>query len=175
MNTILVFIATLFGLASLLEGCLIIFLIRDKRHFASKVKTKASETIFKQTTKYSQEVNSLRKEMRELRRQQFYCRKELNKWKQKARDYAFAMQDISELYSKACGAISDHLREGFLIKSFSDSDLAYEHFNATWKNLQYRKVIQTYNFQDILDCPDDLEYLFGTSDLNALSEVFQIK
>lgn len=171
----LIMIIIVLGSAVVLEGLIIAFLIRNRKNFSKKVKKQFSDkNVVRREKGYLEKISDLYQEVERLEKQLVFYKSEVSRWKQKATEYAYAMQDIVELYSKACETISNYLREGLLIKSFSDSSSAYDHFRITWRDLQSRRFIDTYKFQEILDDPEELEFLFGTSDMNYLAEVFQM-
>ena len=95
-----------------------------------------------------------------------------SKYKDKMEDYAYAMNKVTSLYEKACTTISEYVQSGLLIREFSDSRIAYDDFQNTWKDLQFRKYIRTYKLGDIVNEPEELKFLFGTSDMGFLSEIF---
>lgn len=163
------------AIAALFEGGVIFCLVEGRISFAKKMKKQyLDKNVAIREKGYLTKISDLYEEVERLEKQLTFYKGELVRWKEKAADYAHAMQDIAELYSKACGTISDYLREGLLIKSFSNSSSAYDHFNMTWKDLQNRRFIETYKFHDILDNPEQLEQLFGTCDMEYLSQVFQL-
>lgn len=163
------------AIAALFEGGVIYCLVKRNKSFIKKVKTLyLDKNVARREKNYLTKISDLYEEVERLEKQLSFHKDELVKWKEKASEYAYAMQDIVELYSKACGTISNYLREGLLIKDFSNSSSAYEQFNMTWTDLQNRRFIETYKFQNILDNPEQLEYLFGTCDMEYLSQVFKM-
>lgn len=164
------------AIAALFEGGVIFCLVENRASFAKKIKDKyLDKNVARKEKGYLTKISDLYEEVERLEKQLVFHKDEIVRWKSKAHDYAYAMQDVAELYGKACGTISDYLREGLLVKSFSQSKSAYEDFHTTWKDLQDRRFIDTYKFQEILDNPNELEYLFGTSDMNVLTEVFNLQ
>lgn len=158
------------------QGIVIYFLIKNRRNYARKIKRQNTDKAVARREKgYLEKISNLYSEVERLEGQLSFYKNEVTKWKQKASEYAYAMQDIVALYSKACETISNYLREGYLIRNISDSQSGYEHFKTTWRDLQNRRFIDTYKFNEILDDPDELEFLFGTSDMNYLAEVFQMQ
>lgn len=175
MNQFLIIIIVMLSIVIIVQGSIIVFLLKNRRDYAKKVKRHHSDSnVARREKGYLEKISDLYSEVERLEQQLSFYKNEVVKWKQKATEYAHAMQDIVELYSKACGTISDYLREGLLIKSFSESSSAYDHFRITWKDLHSRRFIETYKFQEILDDPKELEFLFGTSDMSYLAEIFQL-
>lgn len=174
MNGLLVLIAVLV-LIVIVQGVIIVRLLNVKNNYAKRIKRRR-EVEKKKDLKIASlraKVEEMQKEFSNVDGSTYFHEKEAKKWKKEAREYAYAMQNIVELYGKACETISNYLREGLLIRSFSENTSSYEYFTTTWRDLQSRRYIETYKFRDILDDPEELEFLFGTSDMNYLAEVFQ--
>ena len=152
------------------QGAIIAYLI----DFIKKMKSRNdNKGIARKEKGYLEKISDLYEEVERLEYQLSFYKGEVAKWKEKATEYAYAMEDITVLYGKACETITNYIREGLLIRSFSDSVSAYEHFTNTWRDLNSRRFVETYKFNEILNDPQDLEDLFGTSDMEFLSEVFR--
>lgn len=165
MNTnLLIAVIAILGGVVCLQGAIICFLFANRKKFAKKVKREKA---------LRNKISSLYAEVERLEKQSNHYKAESKRYKAKASEYAYAMEDIRVLYQKACTTISEYVQAGLLIKSFSESKAAYEDFLATWRDLQIRKYVQTYNLRNIIEDPEELEFLFGTSDMGFLSEVFE--
>lgn len=177
MNTnLLIAVIAILGGVVCLQGAIICFLFANRKKFAKKVKkANSNKMVEKREQSYRQKISNLYGEIDRLEKQYSFYKSEAKRYKEKATDYAYAMEDVTKLYRKACETISNYVREGLLIKNFSDSVSAYEQFTSTWRDLNYRKYIETYKFSEVISQPQELEELFGTSDMGILSEVFQIE
>lgn len=175
MNTnLLIAVVAVLGSLVVVEGAIICFLILNRKKFAKKVKKQNSDkSVAKREKVLRNKIADLYGEIERLEKQYNFYKKEAIRYKEKAADYAYAMEEITSLYRKACETISDYVQEGILIKNFSDSKAAYEEFSNTWRDLQVRKYVETYKLENIINDPQDLENLFGTSDMGFLSEVFE--
>lgn len=175
MEKILIVIITILSVVTVIQGAAIALLIQSRKDFANKIKRKYSCNIVQRKEKgYISKISNLYADVERLERQLHLYKAEMKVWKQKTNIYASEMKQVTLLYSKSCETISNYLREGLLIKSFSDSHVAYEQFKLTWQSLQDRNIVEVFKFQDLLDDSDDLEYLFGTADMQYLSKVFQV-
>lgn len=172
-NLILIIAVALLGLISIAEGALIVMLIKSRKDYAKKIKRKYANRNVNRTIKALREkVSDLNEEVERLENQLDFQKSETKRFKDKIGDYAYAYNKITSLYEKACTTISEYVQSGLLIRQFSDSRTAYDDFQNTWKDLQFRKYIRTYKLGDIVNEPEELEFLFGTSDMGFLSEIF---
>lgn len=173
MNTnLLLTIIAVLGSITILQGAMICFMILNRKKFSKKMKRRTS-VVKKREKTLREQIANLFGEIEKLEKQVAFYKGNMKTYKEKASEYAYAMEEIIRLYQKACTTISEYVQAGLLIKSFSESKAAYEDFLATWRDLQIRKYVQTYNLRNIIEDPEELEFLFGTSDMGFLSEVFE--
>ena len=172
-NLILIIAVALLGLISIAEGVLIVMLINSRKDYAKKIRRKYIDRNVDRTVKTLKEkIRDLSEEVERLEQQLDFHKGEVRRYKDKMEDYAYAMNKVTSLYEKACTTISEYVQSGLLIREFSDSRIAYDDFQNTWKDLQFRKYIRTYKLGDIVNEPEELKFLFGTSDMGFLSEIF---
>lgn len=172
-NLILAIAIVLLGLVSIAEGALIVMLIKSRKEYAKKIKRRyANKTVERTQRVLKEKINDLYEEVERLEKQLAFHKGEVRRYKEQMSEYAYAMNKVTVLYEKACTTISEYVQSGLLIREFSDSRIAYDDFQNTWRDLQFRKYIKTYKLGDIINEPTELEFLFGTSDMEFLSEIF---